>query len=258
MLQHGLHIMSQLRMKGIMALASRERKAAEGEIPFFVYNPHPYEVTGEFTCEYMPANQNRSTSFMRVSEVRQNGEVIPSQEEKEGSNINMDWRKRVVFWGTLAPSTLTRFDCVQEIVPHGVCEYSKPMTGSFTFETDEMFVQINADTGLIDVYRVNGVDYLRPGAFTTVLHEDNPDPWHMDSDRYGAQCDRFRLMTPEETAHFLHVSEREIAPVRIIEDGAVRVVVEAMFLCGNSTLVQTYRLPKFGSRIEVEQRLFLE
>ena len=43
--------------------------------------------------------------------------------------------------------------------------------------------------------------------------------------------------------------------VRIIEDGSVRTVVEAVFSYGFSFICQRYKLPKKGTEIEVEVRV---
>ena len=57
-LHHGLAIVSDLQMKGVMALLSGQPKAKTEQTPVFLYNPHPYPVTGDFTFEVMPADQN--------------------------------------------------------------------------------------------------------------------------------------------------------------------------------------------------------
>ena len=252
---HGLEILSRLRMRGFMALLSGQPKAKEGEIPLFLYNPHPYPITGIFACEFMPAAQNWSTDFRNVTIVHQNGRIVPSQEEKEHCNMNLDWRKRVVFRATLQPSGITRFDCTLE--PRSCVKKDGPNTGTaIRVETQDMTVEINTATGLLDQYRVGGRSFLNPGALASVILDDNADPWHMNAHHYGPEIGRFRLMTPEETADYLHHLDGPLPAVRIVEDGPIRTVVEALFCWNRSVLVQTYRLPKCGTKIEIEQRIF--
>jgi len=51
------------------------------------------------------------------------------------------------------------------------------------------------------------------------------------------------------------VSAATLAPVRVIEDGPVRTVVEALFGSGRSALCLRYVLPKTGTEIELELRV---
>lgn len=254
-LGHGLEIVSRLRMYGFMALLAGQPKAKEGELPLFLYNPHPYPVTGVFSCELMPAEQNWSTGFRNVTIVRQNGRIVPSQEEKEHCNINLDWRKRIVFRATLQPSGITRFDCTLEPRPC-VKKNGLGPDAAIRVETQDMLVEINTATGLLEQYRVGERSFLRPGALASVILDDNADPWHMNAHHYGPEIGRFRLMTQEEAADYLHHPDEPLPAVRIVEDGPVRTVVEALFCWNRSVLVQTYRLPKQGTQVELEQRIF--
>jgi alpha-mannosidase len=65
----------------------------------------------------------------------------------------------------------------------------------------------------------------------------------------------FVLMRPRDTAALAGVKAAELEPVRVIEDGAVRTVVEAAFAHGRSVLRLRYALPKFGSELEVEAQV---
>jgi len=47
------------------------------------------------------------------------------------------------------------------------------------------------------------------------------------------------------------VKDKLLNSVRVIEDGEVRTVVEAVFCYGNSFICQTYNLPKKGNEIEI-------
>lgn len=251
----GLDTLSRLYTRGFMSMLARQRKAAEGEYPVFFYNPHPYPVTADLSCELLMADQNWDPDLWHTVVVKCNDEVLPSQVEKEASTINLDWCKKVTFRGTLRPSGITRFDCVLQKIQHTVPEMPKMLQTPIIIQTETMCVQINSVTGLIDRYSVDNVEYLQPGALATVIFEDNADPWHMDTNRFGNECGRFRLMTPEEAGEFLHSSDNIAPPVRIVEDGAVRTVVEALFIWNHSYLVQTYRISQSDCKLELEQRI---
>jgi alpha-mannosidase len=66
---------------------------------------------------------------------------------------------------------------------------------------------------------------------------------------------QFRLLSPRRSARFAGVKAQDLAPVRIIEDGPVRMVIEALFGYRDSTLCLRYKLPKQGAEIEIEARV---
>jgi alpha-mannosidase len=117
-------------------------------------------------------------------------------------------------------------------------------------------VEINKQTGLVDVFRVDGKDMLRPGAFKPLVVSHNPDPWGMRYTEFREMAGAFSLLTPEKSAEISGIQAARISPVRVIEDGDVRTVVEATFGYNDSYLVQRYYLPKKGRSMDVETRVF--
>lgn len=258
-LSHGLEIANRVRMRAFMALLSGQRKAEPEWVPIFIYNPHPHPVSGVFSCEIMPAqHQNWNEGVQYQVTVYHNGEVIPSQQEKPEYNMNLDWRQKVSFYAVLEPFAMNRFDCQVTYAPGEPAGSALP-AGDIHFVNDRMEVVINHRTGLVDCYRVDGVDYLQAGSFATRLYKDNADPWNMLTDRYDEVLGQFAPVQ-EKMGHShsfsLDTPEIPIPAVRIIEDGPVRTIVEAELAYGASRLIQTYRLPKTGIDFEVEQRFY--
>ena len=255
LLNHGLEIAARLKARAFFALSSGQPCARLSEYPILVYNPHPYPVKGFFECEFMLADQNWAEEFS-LPVVYRNGARLPSQPEKEGSNLNLDWRKRVVFEAELAPSSMNRFDCRIELLK------SKPRPtlladkGTITFETEELKVVINTLTGLIDEYSIRNRSYLKSGAFAPLAFYDNEDPWRMDTNTLGPVAGAFTLMYPGAGSDFSGVKDTLLPSVRVIEDGEVRTVVEAVFSYNHSFICQTYKLPKRGTEIEVSLRVY--
>ena len=65
----------------------------------------------------MLADQNWNEeieSSLRV--VDQNGNTVPYQVIKEESNLNLDWRKRIIFEAELDPLKLTRYSVYVDFV----------------------------------------------------------------------------------------------------------------------------------------------
>jgi alpha-mannosidase len=65
----------------------------------------------------------------------------------------------------------------------------------------------------------------------------------------------FTLASPAAAAEIAGVGRRELPPVRIVEDGPVRTVVEALFEHGRSALCLRYKLPAEGTEIEIEAQV---
>lgn len=254
MFDHGLELISRSKARAFFALAGGQPRANEGEIPILVYNPHPFPTESVVECEFQLADQNWNDTFT-LPVVTQNGQTLPSQVEKELSSLNLDWRKRVAFRAMLQPGQMNRFDCRLEILPAKPKPELQATDGAIRFQTAELAVTINTQTGLMDRYCANGIELVKPGAFQPVVLHDTEDPWGMRVRRYDAVEGAFSLMSPEEGTRFSGVTAGVIPSVRVIEDGPVRSVVEAVFAYGNSAICQQYKLPKQGTEIEVETRV---
>jgi len=255
LMDHGLEILSRLKGRAFFALAGGQPVAADGEIPILVYNPHPFPVSGTFECEFMLHDQNWKPEFT-LPIVCRDGVPLPTQPEKELSNINLDWRKRVVFQAELAPGQMNRFDCKLTSLPEKPRPQLHEQDGIFHFRTDALEVVVNAQTGLIDRYRVHGVDYLRPGACQAVVLGYSDDPWIISGvPRFDDELGAFTLMPPAAGTAFSGVREGILPSVRVIEDGEVRTVIEAVFHYGDSFICQHYKLPKHGTEIEIQVRV---
>lgn len=252
---HGLEIVSRLTARAFFALASGQKKAANGEIPILVYNPHPYRVSGIFECEFQLADQNWKDEFT-FPHVYKDGVPVASQAEKELSNLNLDWRKRVVFQAELEPGQMNRFDVHLEVLPKKPAPSLQQAGGIIHFQSEELDIVINCQTGFIDRYRANRVDYVDANAFVPLVIDDNDDPWETAALSFRHVEGSFKLMSAEEGTRFSGIRDSRLESVRVIEDGAVRTVVEALFTYGDSFLVQTYKLPKKGTEIEVEIRVY--
>jgi alpha-mannosidase len=150
---------------------------------------------------------------------------------------------------------MNRFDCRFEKVPTRPTPGQRIEGGRFRFRTPELDVVINARTGLMDRFRILGKDYLAPSAARPLVMRDNADPWGMTVSGFRERAGTFKLMTRAEAASFAGVEGRHLPPVRVIEDGPVRTVVEALFAYGKSEICQRYKLPAKGTEVEVELRV---
>ncbi len=253
-IDHGLEILGRLRARAFFALLAGQERAGEGEYPIFVHNPHPWPVRWTVTAEFQPPEPNHDPAlFLQPELVDSGGEPVAFQLEQESSNISTDQRKRIVFETDLAPAAMHRFTCRLELVPRPAAEAAAP--ADFTFAGDRSSLTIDPGTGFLDRFTVDGETCLTRGALRALVIEDSPDPWGMKVRSFRNVLGAFRLLSPRESAEFAGVEADRLAPVRIIERGPVRTVVEALFAYNRSALCLRYLIPKTGPAIEVELRV---
>jgi len=254
-LDHGLEIASRLKMRAFFALASGQKRARKGEIPILVYNPHPFKIKQLIECEFNLPDFNLPEVFTDVK-VYHKGRLLPCQVEQEASNLPVDWRKKVVFLAELEPSQMNRFDCRLEVTDKRPRPKLKTNKGNFIFKTRDLEVIVNRETGLIDRYRAKGIVLVGKNAFEPIVIEDNADPWGMTTKSYPNVVGRFKLMGRKRGSRFSGLKAGLLDSVRVIEDGPARTVIEAVLAYGDSFICQRYKLPKSGTEIEVETRVY--
>jgi alpha-mannosidase len=256
----GLDVLSRVSARAFFACAADQTPPGGDDIPILAYNPHPYPVHGTFEVEFQPASQNRSGGFMWY-DVRQEtsdgtGREVPVQFEKEASSVGVDWRKRMVMQATLPPASMSRFTCSPRLLedrpsvsrePNDDGAYVLPFAGGET--------RVSGRTGLVESLRLGDHELLAGDAFRAIVIRDSDDAWESRRRSFREVAGVFRLATPEETAEICGVRSGSLPPVRVIEDGPVRTVVEAVFVYNRSQLVLTYRIPRHTGEIDVEVRV---
>jgi alpha-mannosidase len=150
---------------------------------------------------------------------------------------------------------MNRFDCRFEKIAVKPAPSLRLRDGEFRFKTAELEVIVNARTGLLDRYRVGGDDCLSAGALRLLVMHDNADPWGQTVTRFRKAAGRFKAMTQADAARFAGVSASRLPAVRVIEDGPVRTVIEALFRHRDSAICQRYKLPRLGTEVEIETRV---
>lgn len=245
MLDHSIEILTRLKAKAFFALSQGQKKADPDKIPVFVYNPYPYEITENVTCEFNLWDQDRNPYFMKPVVYDKNGNIVPSQCEKEYSTIPINWRKRIVFKATLEPMSINRFDCGFEFLDERPPFIANQKDGYFTLNRGGTEVKINCNTGLVDAYIKDGKNYVTDSAFGLEVFDDDFDPWGMMVTAFKEKVGEFKLLTPAEAQDFLHL-DNEIPSVHLIEDGDAETVIEAVFGYKKSYAVLKYRLTDSG------------
>lgn len=249
---HGITICEEMRDLAYFLLTSQHKKAADGENPFLVFNPQAYELESEITVEMSLAEQNWDQSKpSRITVRDEDGNILKSQIVKENSNLNVDWRKKIIFRGKLKPLDLTRFSIYVDFVPS--TEKEAREDGDIVVDTGKMHVEISKTTGLMRSFAVDGVERLSREAFCPIMFEDTADPWGMAPEQLkgmGTNPVRFKLM--EKPSGIFE----GMAPVQLIEDGEIYTGVEAFFECGRTLARVEYDIYKNNSCVDVKVDVF--
>lgn len=249
-LRHGLELCERLQVKMFYALAAREKAPAVGDIPILLLNPHPYPITGVFSCEFMLENQNWAETFTSGT-IYQGDTPLPTQIEKEESSMNLDWRKNVCFKATLQPMSLNRFDCKLEVLPARPFTVSA-VTGEYTeFVCGDMTYTLDGKDGSFASIRKQGREFAGEGFGRLLVYRDDCDPWLINGKEIVDYAGQFTLLDGEEAAAYAACYADRLAPIRIVEDGDVRLCIEVLLGWRSSRARVLYSLPKDGSEMQV-------
>ncbi len=250
-LSYGEEIVDKLYNKAFIKLCEGQAKTPDGEIPIMVFNPHPYEIEGTFDVEFLLQCQNRNADELTIATVYdEQGNRLPTQNEKPECTFNLDWVKKISFVAKIAPSSISRFNCKLQVFKKAdlpQCEYTGD---SITVANGNMLVSISKKTGLIERYEVNGKRYIENSGILEV-YNDNEDPWAMKVNDFKDYAGKFELMDTKDANAFVGYPEENTPSVRVAEDGEVRTKIEALFAYGRSTAVVEYTVPKKGTSIDV-------
>ena len=267
MLAHCEEILRRKKTEAMIALLRHEPLAERDETPFFIFNPHNWEVSREVVVEYGTAVQAGTDAIVR--KVFCDGEEVDVQFEKGDMNLDNpdwgEWRQKTVFKVTIPPMSYKRFDTEYTILPEDqVVRWQSPAMpagDALEISGETMAVTVDLTTGLIDSVKVGGHEQVTPGAFAPVIFDDTAHSW-VAAETWERADNTFRLATPQETTEWLGHQRVEgenrlpQKPVQIIEDGPVRTVVEAYFVDNHSFLTQRYIINKRSAVLELELDIF--
>jgi alpha-mannosidase len=255
LMDHGLEILSRLKARAFFAFAAGQPKADEDTIPVLVYNPHPFPIETTISCEFNLPDRHDEEIFFDFDAVM-DGVNVPCQVEQAAGNIPLEWRKRCVYRATLPPSQMSRINCKPRKLEKKPTPNLKWVGNDLHFQTEALDVLINTETGLVDRFCAYGREILKPNAFVPLVMRDNEDPWSMIVQSYRDVTGRFALMAPEAGTRFSGLDlDAPLPSVRVVEDGPVRTVVEAVMAYNHSFLILSYRLPKQGTEVEIHVRV---
>ncbi len=253
---HALEEIRKLKTRAFFALCSGQEVADDGIIPIIAYNPHPYKLDCICECEFQLPDQNKNNDIFSMPIVYKDGKRVPCQVEHESSNFNVDWRKRSVFRAELDASSINRFDVKIEMIDKKPKPNVKVENNIIALKTQDLEVGINTLTGTIDKYIVDGFNYIDGKAFLPLVIDDDENSWAHKEKSFRKLGGAFSVMGSEEGSRFSGIIEENIESVRVIEDGEVRTIIEAVMKYNNSFICQRYYIPKKGTEIKITSKVY--
>lgn len=280
LLHHAGEILRRERFRCLHGLIRHDPPAAEREVPVFVANPHGFRVRRQVEFE-LQLNSNPADIRDPDVRLRANGRDLPCQRLQPEANCAGSWRVRLTAVVDLAPWEILRLDEHYEN-DRGKGKRRLPKVGprNLTFRTGGFELRIDPRTGLVAHLGLPGArrSLVGAGAFQPAYWSDLDHSWtsgspsQAASHRIGAvsppweaaPAERFRLATAEEAAALSPPpadkwkgGTRTVArPVRIVEHGPLRTVVEAVLVCGPSAVVRRYVIGHPEGSLEIRDRVF--
>lgn len=258
LLNHGREIASRATTRAFYALLAGQPDADEGTYPVLIYNPHPHELEAEIDIEFQMADQNWNDPMgVEVKEVS-TGNILPSQLEKEACNMPLDWRKRVLFRAKLPAAAMSRFD-LRLVETNQVPLSSTEVTSEIiTIPNENLTVTICRQTGRLLSIVQDGQEQIGPEGAGLEVVADVADSWVGQDTRLGDVIGQFTALDPRQAAAYAGLDAQQadsLEAVRVLEEGSVRTVVEALCGWGDSLAQILYTIPHQGTRLGVEVRL---
>lgn len=226
-------IVEDYRSTAFLYLTMSEPPAKEGEIPIMVFNYMPYTINTVVEAEFSLADQNWSEDFCFMPIVEKEGEILPCQQIKEGSTLNLDWRKRIIFDAELKPLAITRFNVSLQKTPVKKQPYKQ-------YDLRKLL----AKTPLSSPVELE-------------LASDTADPWAMSNKELsglGENPQPFTLMQEKESAKFCGFNGK-INAIHTIEDGEILTAVECTYQKDSAKAAVEYKIYKNKPFIDLKVTL---
>ena len=282
MFGHCSEILRRTRARVFLKLLEGERPCPEGDTPIFVWNPHSFPVALDFECEFNYGNIMARHREIEVT-VRDgvNGRKLDFQREQSAFPGEMDWRVKIVVPLKLAPFQMRRIE-VSWRKRARVRPWRMPRATAkhLTLKSKSLEMVVNARTGLVDFAAPAGSrqSFLKQGALRPTVWPDSDHAWNCGDPANRAFGEAhnisgppwkrprsvFRLATRRQAAAIISPPSHRIPgarktgmdPVRVVEYGPVRTIIEAIFVMGASAVVRRYVLSKTQNWFEVRDRIF--
>jgi len=245
-------IVDKLSNKAFLKICEGQKAAKEGTIPVLVFNPHPYEIEGDFEVGFMLQNQNwNEDEVTLVTVYDEQGNAVACQNEKPDCTFNLDWIEKVSFRAKIAPASITRFNCEMTVYKKKDLPAAKEYGDTISVTNDRISFAIDRKTGLISNYAIDGKTIIKNSGVLEA-YKDNEDPWGMTVSAFDKFDSEFKLMSDEEANEFIGYPNETTPNVRVVEDGDVRIKVQSFWEYKSTKAMIEYTIPKQGIYVDTK------
>ena len=277
-------VLRRLKVRLFLSLLRDEPACRDGVTPIFVWNPHGFRADATVECQIQYEQVGSPPDELQF-EVRDavSGRRLPFQRERATTPLEYDWRVQLVRLAvplSLDPFAMRRLEVSWRRRARRKPWKTPSVLRHLRYTGRRYRVQINPRTGLVDFAGPPRArtSWLRTGALQPIAWEDMEHAWECGDPKLFPHQDReglatappwktkrgvFRLATPVQTARILSPPSlrwggkrkpSSVPPIRVVEHGAVRTIVEAVFVMGGSWIVRRYVMSQDG--FEVRDRIF--
>ncbi|MFP4443986.1 MAG: glycoside hydrolase family 38 C-terminal domain-containing protein, partial [Spirochaetia bacterium] len=276
-LSRSMEELSRTRFQTVLSILSGDLPAENGTVPIYLINPNPFSVNVQTEAEYNISHRGEKLFKADIS-LTHNGEPVQFQRTDPENNLNSDWRPRVVLNADLGPGEIRRIDAaVQEREQPEPPPAAVPLLNTKEYHGAGVLCRINGATGLIDALTDGkSGSLLLPGAFVPKVYPDTDHSWVSGDPEKLTEKDLslsgssliwdspsrgtpFRLAGKDELKDIAPCpgwNDASAHPVRILEDGPLRAVIETVFVLDCSVMIRRYIIPKTHPYIEIRERIY--
>jgi len=276
-------VLRSMRARLFLKLVEKEPACRPEETAVFVWNPHGFPVQTDLECEFNYSYRKLPLgSVEMIIRDAHTGRRLCSQQEQPAAPFEHDWRVRLSVPIRLEPFQMRRLEASWKRRPRPVPWKAPRVTQrNLEFLTDRFHIKINPRTGLVDFAAPCGQrkSFLKKGALLPTVWADGDHAYVCGDDAesirseldavvrkdipWSAPPRRFRLATREEAAGIAAPgawdrtknADEGLEPIRIIEQGPVRTIVEAIFVLGRSAIIRHYVISQRAAYFEVRERV---
>lgn len=227
---------------------------------FVVLNPYPYRYKGYVEAEIYPAScpeYGKTIYDLTIYDINNN--VVPYQMIKEESNIMDQHRVRLILKVDMAPTSITQFSVKVDFK-----EYERyrvlDQTDDIYLKDSVKEIRISRKTGLLESFKVNGVETLAKPAGKPYIFEDNEDPWGWRINSLGdnvfnengwpiGKGTKMKAMKLDSSGKGPFEG---LLGVNLIEQGDYLNEVQCLFKQYSSYVVMTYKIYKDTEYIDID------
>ncbi len=279
-LQRATSNLREVRFNAMIKVVQGERKARDGQVPIFITNPHSYAINRTVTFEYAAAKICMLSSGKTIV-LKHGRKTVPYQRISSQNNLNEQWIVKLAVNVKLKPFEVLRLDASLVDKKPVRPNRRKISKSALRFVTVHGTVSINPRTGLIDSIIPKGSrrSLVKGNAMQPVLFEDLDHSWTCGDPKqlkgpniwsqgpaWKKPDAKFVLATAKQAAElsplaadkWSKTSKTNAKALRVIEDGELQTVVEALFVCGLSAINRHYVINHLEGRVEIRDRIFYQ